>query len=54
MKVSATVPEDLVTRLRAGERVALARAITAVENETAAAAGILRAIQPYLGHARVH
>jgi len=46
--------ENLVARLRGGERVALARAITAVENETAEAAGILRAIQPYLGHARVH
>ncbi len=46
--------ENLVARLRGGERVALARAITAVENETAEAAGILRAIQPHLGHARVH
>ncbi len=46
--------EDLVARLRGGERVALARAITAVENETAEAAGVLRAIQPHLGHARVH
>jgi LAO/AO transport system kinase len=45
--------EHLVARLRRGERVALARAITAVENETAEAAGILRAIQPHLGHARV-
>ncbi|MHA1152039.1 MAG: methylmalonyl Co-A mutase-associated GTPase MeaB [Alphaproteobacteria bacterium] len=49
-----TVAGDLVARLRAGDRVALARAITAVENETAEAAGVLRAIQPYLGHARVH
>ncbi len=49
-----TAPGDLVARLRRGERVALARAITAVENETAEAAGILRAIQPRLGHARVH
>jgi LAO/AO transport system kinase len=49
-----TASEDLVARLRGGERVALARAITAVENETAEAAGILRAIQPHLGHARVH
>jgi LAO/AO transport system kinase len=49
-----TFAEDMVARLRAGERVALARAITAVENETAGAAGILRAIQPHLGHARVH
>jgi LAO/AO transport system kinase len=46
--------EDLVARLRAGELAALARAITAVENETAEAPGILRAIQPHLGHARVH
>ncbi len=49
-----TDAEELVARLRRGERVALARAITAVENETAEAAGILRAIQPHLGHARVH
>jgi len=49
-----TDAEDMVARLRAGERVALARAITAVENETAGAAGILRAIQPHLGQARVH
>jgi LAO/AO transport system kinase len=49
-----TDAEDLVARLRGGERVALARAITAVENETAETAGILRAIQPHLGHARVH
>ena len=46
--------ENLVAGLRAGERVALARAITAVENETAEAAAVLRAIQPHLGHARVH
>jgi len=49
-----TDAEELVARLRRGERIALARAITAVENETAEAAGILRAIQPHLGHARVH
>jgi LAO/AO transport system kinase len=46
--------EILAAGLRAGERVALARAITAVENETAEAAAVLRAIQPHLGHARVH
>ena len=46
--------EDPIARLRAGERVALARAITAVENETAEAAAVLRAIQPHLGRARVH
>lgn len=54
MTAAATASGDLVARLRRGERVALARAITAVENETAEAAGILRAIRPYLGHARVH
>ena len=45
---------DIIARLRSGEPLALARAITAVENETEDAAGILRAIQPHLGHARVH
>ena len=45
---------DIIARLRSGEPLALARAITAVENETEDAAGILRAIQPHLGCARVH
>ncbi len=45
---------DIIARLRSGEPLALARAITAVENETEDAAAILRAIQPHLGRARVH
>ncbi|MCH6588758.1 MAG: methylmalonyl Co-A mutase-associated GTPase MeaB, partial [Proteobacteria bacterium] len=45
---------DIIARLRSGEPLALARAITAVENETGDAAEILRAIQPHLGGARVH
>ncbi len=46
--------EALVEALLAGEPVALARAITAVENETCEAAAIRRAIRPHLGRARVH
>ncbi|GAB6053834.1 methylmalonyl Co-A mutase-associated GTPase MeaB [Magnetospira thiophila] len=39
--------------LTTGDRAALARAITAVENETADAQAVLAAIQPHLGRARV-
>ncbi len=46
--------QDPIAGLRAGEPLALARAITAVENETEDAAEILRAIQPHLGRAKVH
>jgi LAO/AO transport system kinase len=46
--------QDLVAGLRTGEPMALARAITAVENETEHATEILRAIQPHLGRAKVH
>ncbi len=45
---------DIIARLRFGEPLALARAITAVENETGDGPEILRAIQPHLGRARVH
>ena len=45
---------DIIARLRSGEPLALARAITAVENETGDGPEILRAIQPHLGRARVH
>ena len=37
----------------AGERRALARAMSAVENETAAGRALLHALQPHLGRARV-
>ena len=40
-------------RLFAGERTAVARAITAVENETDEARAVLAAIRPRLGRARL-
>jgi LAO/AO transport system kinase len=45
--------DDLVRRLRAGERRAVAAAITELERLSAAAPGLLQALQPYLGHALV-
>ncbi len=48
-----TAPGDWLSRLRAGERQVLARAITAVENESAEANAILGAIFPHLGGALV-
>ncbi len=47
------VPEGWLDRLEAGERRTVARAITAVENETAEAPAILRAIFDRLGRALV-
>ncbi len=44
---------DWVARLRAGNAVALARAITAVENEAASAASLVAAVRPFVGHALV-
>jgi LAO/AO transport system kinase len=44
---------DWLSRLRAGERQVLARAITAVENESSEATAILGAIFPHLGQAMV-
>jgi LAO/AO transport system kinase len=46
-------PNTLVERLRAGDLLALARAITAVENGTEQASGILGAIHAHLGNAAV-
>lgn len=43
----------LATGVRAGERRAIARALSAVENETGAGADLLRALHPHLGAARV-
>ncbi len=43
----------LLQRLLAGEAVALAKSITAVENDTAQAAELLAGIQPHLGRALV-
>ncbi|MEE8245886.1 MAG: methylmalonyl Co-A mutase-associated GTPase MeaB [Alphaproteobacteria bacterium] len=48
-----TARGDWLSRLRAGERQVLARAITAVENESAEANAILGAIFPHLGRALV-
>jgi LAO/AO transport system kinase len=45
--------EDWLVRLPTGDRLALARAITAVESEGPAAAPVLRRIFALLGHARV-
>jgi len=46
-------PRTLAERIRGGDRRALARAITAVENESAEAASIRAALAAYIGHARV-
>jgi LAO/AO transport system kinase len=43
----------MAERLLGGEKLALARAITAAENNTPAATEILKAIEPHLGHAAV-
>ncbi len=45
--------EALVARLRAGDALALSRAITAVENGSTLLPSILRAIHPHLGRATV-
>ncbi|MDQ2808567.1 MAG: methylmalonyl Co-A mutase-associated GTPase MeaB [Chloroflexota bacterium] len=42
---------DLAERLRSGDRLALTRAITRVENRHPAAAALLRALTPHTGHA---
>ncbi len=52
-KAPAGAAPDWLAGLFAGERAALARAITAVENGTGEAAGVVAAIQPHLGHAKV-
>jgi LAO/AO transport system kinase len=44
---------DWIDRLLAGERTALARALSAIESEGAQGAAVLRAIYPRLGRARV-
>lgn len=51
--VSDPPPPDWLPGLMAGERAALARAITAVENETDEAAAVLQGIRSRLGHALV-
>lgn len=52
----ADTPSDataLVARVRAGERRAIAAAITELERLSASAPDLLKAMQPYLGHALV-
>jgi LAO/AO transport system kinase len=44
---------DLIARMRAGERRAIARAVTELERLSPVAPALLRAMQPYLGHALV-
>ena len=46
-------PPGWLDQLLAGDRLALAQAITAVESEGGAAAPVLRALYPHLGRARV-
>lgn len=48
----ADIP-DYVARMRAGERRAVSTVITELERLSAAAPGLLRALQPHLGHALV-
>jgi len=46
-------PQALISRLRAGDARALARAISAVENRSAGWADLLKALFPHTGHARI-
>jgi len=50
---SAADAKDLVERMRAGERRATASVITELERLSASAPALLKALQPYLGHALV-
>ncbi len=52
-KPPAGAAPDWLAGLFAGDRAALSRAITAVENGTGEAAGVVAAIHPHLGHAKV-
>jgi LAO/AO transport system kinase len=52
-KAARKTSEDWIERLLAGDRRALARAITAVENETERAKGVLRAVYGAVGRASV-
>ena len=53
MNDAGTPAPTFIDRLRGGHRPTLARAITAVENETPEAGAVLKAIYPHLGHAHV-
>lgn len=45
--------DDLIARMRAGERRAIAQVITELERLSQAAPALLKALQPHLGHALV-
>ena len=49
----ASTPAALVARMRAGERLALARALTVLETGRAEAPALIAALQPHLGRALV-
>ena len=51
--MNADAGADALAAILAGERRALARAMSAVENETAAGKALLHALHPHLGRARV-
>ena len=44
---------DIAAEVLKGNRLALSRAITAIENERAAATDIMKALYPHTGHAYV-
>jgi LAO/AO transport system kinase len=52
-RVASAEIADLIARMRAGERKAISAVITELERLSAAAPDVLRALQPYLGHALV-
>lgn len=52
-RISADNISDVVARMRNGERRAISGVITELERLSAAAPGLLQALQPYLGHALV-
>ena len=52
-RVAESEIADLITRMRGGERRAIASVITELERLSAAAPGLLKALQPHLGHALV-
>ena len=52
-RVAASDIADLISRMRAGERRAISAVITELERLSTAAPDVLKALQPYLGHALV-
>src|SRR5512143_2020282 len=51
--VMASAPEAAVAAIRAGDRRALARAISSIENDLPGAAALHAALVPHAGHAHV-